>query len=143
MSALIPVTAECLVQAAYYQKIPLPIILGLLKTEGGHVGGVSVNTNGSKDLGPIQINDRAWVPTLAKMHFGGDQEAAYEALRDNGCYNVHVGAWIFHQYVDEANGNLAEAVGLYNSHTPVHKQAYQRRFIQNFVALFGGVLNGK
>lgn len=137
--SLIPLTAACLLQAASVQSVPPAILLGLLNTEGGKIGMQSPNKNGSFDLGPMQINDRVWVPVLAKMHFGGDKAAARVALRDHGCYNMHVGAWIYRQYLDEANGNYAEAVGFYNSHTPDKKRAYQMRFAKKFKELFPGV----
>ena len=147
MLELVPVTAACVMQAASIQQVPPQIILGLLKTEGGRVGMESPNRGKdgkafSYDLGPMQVNDRVWVPVVADMHFGGDHAAARRALRDHGCYNVHIGAWIYRQYVDEAKGDLAEAVGYYNSHTPSKKRAYQRRFSENFMQLFGGAGKG-
>ena len=138
-----PLTAACVLQAAQLQSVPPHILLGLLKTEGGRVGGERTNRNGSKDLGPMQINDRTWIPQLARMHFGGDREATFAALRDHGCYNMHIGAWIFRQYLDEAKGNYAEAVGFYNSHNEAPKRAYQARFAQNFMQLFGGVAGAR
>jgi hypothetical protein len=137
MAVPVPVTIQCIEQAANLQQVPVAIILGLLKTEGGRVGSQSRNNDGSLDLGPMQINNRAWGPIVARMHFEGNLELAEENLRDFGCYNIHIGTWIFKQYVNEAGGNLAEAVGFYNSHTPVKKLAYQRRFISNFIQLFG------
>lgn len=135
-----PVTAECIIDAAKLQNFPPHIILGLLKTEGGHLGSETPNTNGSVDLGPMQINNRVWVPILARIYFNGNYRAAYLALRDHGCYSVYIGAWIFRQYLDEAKGNYAEAVGFYNSHNERAKHAYQMRFAQNFKQLFGPMM---
>ena len=128
LSVLVALTLECLVQAAALQQVPPAILLGILRVEGGRIGLESRNRNGSYDLGPMQINDRVWVPVVAKAHFGGDQGRARQALRDHGCYNMHVGAWIYRQALDRAGGNHAEAVGLYHSATPGPKSAYQRRF---------------
>lgn len=133
-----PVTAECLIHASAQEQVPLALILGLLKTEGGRLGMESSNRDGSIDLGPMQVNDRVWVPMLAKAHFGGNYRLAYEYVRDQGCYNIHVGTWIFRQYVNEAHGDYAEAIGLYNSHNPAPKRAYQMKFAKNFAALFAG-----
>jgi soluble lytic murein transglycosylase-like protein len=132
-----PVTAQCVMDAARLQGVPPQLILGFLKTEGGHLGSESHNTDGSYDLGPMQVNSRVWVPKLARMHFGGDERATWAALRDQGCYNINIGTWIYRQYVQEANGNFAEAVGLYNSHNAAPKHAYQMRFAANFARLFG------
>jgi hypothetical protein len=117
------------------QNVPIMIILGLLRTEGGHLGEESRNTDGSYDLGPMQINNKAWLATVAKMHFNGDQDLAYRALRDHGCYNVHIGTWIYRQALDEAHGNYAEAIGLYHSHTASFKERYKGQFAKNFVAM--------
>lgn len=135
----VPVTAECIVQASQAQGVPIPIILGLLKVEGGRVGSESLNRNGSRDLGPMQINDRVWVPTLAKLAFNGNEGQTWLALRDHGCLNIHVGAWIYRQQLDAARGNHAEAIGTYHSRTPDKKAAYQQRFAEHFARLFGGV----
>jgi hypothetical protein len=137
-----PVTPSCILQAARMQGIPPHIILGLLKTEGGHLGSESLNKDGSIDLGPMQINNRTWVPLLARAHFGGNQRAAYVMLRDHGCYSVFIGAWIFGQYLSEAHGNYADAVGFYNSHNTRQKEAYERRFALNFKELFGWMVSG-
>ena len=137
-----PVTPGCILQAARMQGIPPHIILGLLKTEGGHLGSESLNKDGSIDLGPMQINNRTWVPLLARAHFGGDQRIAYIMLRDHGCYSVFIGAWIFGQYLSEAHGNYADAVGFYNSHNIRQKEAYERRFAMNFKELFGWMASG-
>lgn len=133
-----PLTKECIVGASRLQKIPPQILLGLLKTEGGYLGAEVFNKiNGSYDLGPMQINDKVWVKKLADAHFSGDQKKARLALKNNGCYNVYIGAWIFRQYLDEAHGQYKEAVGFYHSHTYSEKTNYQRLFAKNFLALFG------
>lgn len=134
---VVPLTADCVLRAAALQRIPPQLILGLIKTEGGRVGGQSLNRNGSYDLGVIQINDRVWLPVVANMHFGGNLTLARLALKNHGCYNVNIGAWIFRQYLDEAGGNYATAVGWYNSHNEGPMRAYQARFAENFAQLFG------
>lgn len=136
-AAVSPVTEQCVMAASGAFNIPYRIILGFLKTEGGRLGMESPNRNGTYDLGPMQVNSGVWVPRLARMHFHGDEGAAWAALRDHGCYNIVIGTWIYRQYVDEAHGDLADAVGLYNSHNQGPKRAYQVRFAQNFARLFG------
>ena len=138
-----PVTPGCILQAAKMQNIPPHIILGLLKTEGGHLGSESPNKDGSVDLGPMQINDKTWVPILARAHFGGNRRLAYIMLRDHGCYSIYIGAWIFRQYLDEARGNYADAVGYYNSHNERQKNAYEKRFAANFKELFGWMVTSQ
>jgi hypothetical protein len=131
-TTLVPVTPDCVYASYRLSGVDYRIILGLIKTEGGHVGQAVRNTNGSYDLGPMQVNDQIWVHRLANAHFGGNTDTAYRMLRDNGCYNVFIGGWIFSKYLQETKGDYAEAVGFYNSHTPVHKIAYQHRFAHSF-----------
>lgn len=132
-----PVTPSCITEAAESRHVPIDIILALLKTEGGRLGMVSTNRDGSHDLGPMQINDRTWVPRIAAIRFSGNQQLAYESLRDDGCFNILVGASIFQDYLAEARGNFAEAVGFYNSHNEPHKHEYQMRFARAYLQLFG------
>ena len=135
----VALTPECVLQSAALQQVPPAVLLGLLRVEGGRVGSESANRNGSYDLGPMQVNDRVWVPTVARIHFGGDERLARLALRDHGCYNMHVGAWIYRQALTRAGGNHAEAVGLYHSATPGPKAAYQQRFARAFQQMFAAV----
>lgn len=122
---------NCLVRVSTNFGIPLPVILAILRTEGGRVGGESRNSNGSFDLGPMQVNDRVWVPVLARMT-GGDEATARSVLRDHGCANILFGTWILRQHF-ERTGDLATAVGWYHSRTPVHMQRYQERFRRNLM----------
>lgn len=132
-----PITRTCILRSADAFHIPYRIILTLLRTEGGQLGMEHHNDNGTYDLGPMQVNSR-WIPDVASFHFGGDRKAAWSAVRDWGCYNILIGTWVFRTYVDEAGGNLAEAVGLYNSHNIIPKLRYQRRFAANYAKLFFG-----
>jgi len=134
------VSPMCLVKASVRQKLPISVLLALMKTEGGYSGLESPNRDGSYDLGVMQVNDKAWLRRISTMHFGGDMRAARQEIRDNGCYNVNIGAWIFRQALDEAHGDTVLAVGYYNSHTPLYMHQYQSRVAQNFarvLATFG------
>jgi hypothetical protein len=131
------VTAACIEQASQIQHVPVPIILGFLKTEGGWVGASVGNTNGSHDLGPMQVNDDTWVPEMARLEFNGNERLARLFLQWNGCYNVQVGTWIFRQYWNEANGDTPKAIGFYNSHDPIAASNYRARFAHSLMALFG------
>ena len=131
MFAATKVTLACILAAAQLQHVPSVLVMALLKTEGGSVGGWTTNQDGSHDLGPMQVNDRTWVPRIAKMQFRGNKEAAARELIYDGCYNVEVGTYIFSLYLGEAKGNYGEAVGYYNSHTPVFANNYRRRFLRS------------
>lgn len=137
MSGLIPLTMACLLSAANLQEVPPHVLVAILATEGGKVGETSrPNTNGSLDIGPMQINNKVWVPEVANLHFNGDRNAAYRRLKDDGCYNMHVGAWILRQAIDQSGGDLYEGIGRYHSATPKHKTKYQRMVLKKMKALF-------
>jgi hypothetical protein len=114
----------CLKAAAEANHVPAGVLVLLIDVEAGRLGQVSENTNGTVDIGPMQVND-AWVQRIAG-HWGASEAAAYRALRDNFCANVEGGAWMLRQALDEAHGDLWEGVALYHSHAPVHKLEYMR-----------------
>jgi len=114
----------CLRAAAELHHVPAGVLVLLMSVEAGRLGEVSQNTNGTVDIGPMQVND-TWVPRIAG-HWGASHDAAYRALRDNFCANVEGGAWILRQALDEAHGDLWRGVALYHSHDPVQKLEYMR-----------------
>ncbi len=114
----------CLKAAAALHQVPAGVLVLLMSVEAGRLGEVSQNTNGTVDIGPMQVND-AWVRKIAG-HWRASPDAAYRALRDNFCANVEGGAWILRQALDEAHGDLWSGVALYHSHDPVHKLEYMR-----------------
>jgi soluble lytic murein transglycosylase-like protein len=115
---------NCLKAAADLHHIPAGLLVFLINVESGRLGAVSQNSNGTVDIGPMQVND-SWVPKIAR-HWRASTEASYRALRDSFCANVEGGAWILRQALDEARGSLWEGVALYHSHAPIHKLEYMR-----------------
>ena len=123
----------CLEAASRAYRVPPAILVVLLNVEGGSPGAVSQNTNGTVDIGPMQVN-QIWVPQVA-AHWSTTNDRAYRALRDNFCANLEAGAWILRQGLDEAHGNFWEGVGYYHSHDPGHKQTYLRSVLQQVLRL--------
>lgn len=83
----------------------------------------------SHDLGPMQINDRAWGDTFARVGI------ARESLRDNACLNIHAGTWILWTHWrsiraerakanEPEDGALGAAILRYHSRTPKHQARY-------------------
>ncbi|MEJ1649017.1 lytic transglycosylase domain-containing protein, partial [Escherichia coli] len=87
------------------------ILLSIISVEGGRVGAVSVNKNGSEDLGIMQINTHAWLPLVSNTFFAGNQQIANEKLTNDGCFNIYVGTWILSKAISEENGDVWEGVG--------------------------------
>lgn len=115
------VTAACIAHAAKAYSLPVVLLQGILATEGGHVGEINRNANGSYDMGPAQVNS-TWLPRLASQGITRAQ------VINDGCLNVHIGAWILAQAMEGANpnkpGQFWQHVGAYNSVTPRYNQRY-------------------
>jgi hypothetical protein len=124
---------DCLVAAGNAYHEPAAILVILLNVEGGRLGSVSQNTNGTADIGAMQVND-TWLPKLA-AHWSTTPSAAYTALRDNFCANVEAGAWILRQGLDEAGGDFWTGVGYYHSHDPAYRRGYLRAVLQQALRL--------
>jgi soluble lytic murein transglycosylase-like protein len=124
MPALNAVLLSCVLQAASVQQLPPELLISVIKVEGGAPGVVAKNSNKTEDLGVMQVNTGAWLPLVARAHFAGDRISAYQRLRDDGCYNIQVGAWILRRAIDQEKGDLWQGVGRYHSATPMYKQRY-------------------
>ena len=124
---------DCLIAAGNAHGEPAALLVILLNVEGGRMGAVSPNTNGTVDIGPMQVND-IWVSKIA-AHWATSAHAAYLALRDNFCANVEAGAWILRISLDEARGDLWEGVGFYHSHDPDHKRTYLASVLKQALGL--------
>jgi hypothetical protein len=123
----------CIATAAKVYRLPPAVLVILLNVEGGSLGRVSPNTNGTVDIGPIQVNE-IWLPDVA-AHWHATIADTYRALRDNFCANVEAGAWILRRGLDEARGDFWEGVGYYHSHTPEHKTRYLRNVLRQVLRL--------
>jgi hypothetical protein len=121
------ILAACLMLASQNFQVPPQALIAIMQVEGGHVGqAVGPNVNGTYDLGPMQVNTR-WVPELQKI-WHTDYKTTMSRVRDDGCVNVHVAAWILRQRVNET-GNLYKGIAAYHSYTPEHGSTYLRRII--------------
>src|SRR3990170_9076013 len=82
--------AQCINQAAITYLVPATVIISVLLTENGQNGSANPNTNGTVDLGIMQINS-AWLPQLAEYGY------TQQDIQYNPCTNVMVAAWILSQ----------------------------------------------
>tara|TARA_X000001036_G_scaffold117898_1_gene111405 strand:- start:2842 stop:3252 length:411 start_codon:yes stop_codon:yes gene_type:complete len=121
------VIASCLILASQTYSVPPAVLIGIYKAEGGKIGQEVHNTNGSYDLGPMQINT-IWIPSLAKK-WGVNEDTAKKWVRDDACTNVGVAAWILKGHLNET-GSLSKAIAHYHSRTPRHGERYKKRVIE-------------
>jgi soluble lytic murein transglycosylase-like protein len=120
------VLAACLMLAAQTYQVPPAVLVGIMKAEGGEIGQQVKNTNGSYDLGPMQINT-VWIPELAE-NWGVNEETALRWVRDDACTNIGVSAWILRSHLNETD-SLPKAIQHYHSRTPHYGQPYKERVI--------------
>lgn len=131
--------AECIRQAAYGRPWFEKTLWGLRDQEGGWIGAEVRNTNGSHDLGPLQINS-AWVPKIAAL-VGRSPGQVRAWLVSDPCFNASVAGWLFLTAL-RTTGDFWRAVGVYHSPTAWRQRRYslsvarhmQRRFGQDVFA---------
>ncbi|MEM9468872.1 MAG: lytic transglycosylase domain-containing protein [Pseudomonadota bacterium] len=121
------VIAACLMLAAQTYSVPPAVLVGIYEVEGGKPGqAVGPNTNGTYDLGPMQINT-LWIPELAeKWNVSESQAHAY--VKNDPCTNMSVAAWILRSHINETR-SLSQAIAHYHSRTPRIGYAYKGRVI--------------
>ncbi|MCF4164780.1 lytic transglycosylase domain-containing protein [Zavarzinia compransoris] len=126
----------CVLNASQLYGVPPAGIMAVMRAEGGTTGAVSENGNGSRDIGPMQVNS-LWLPVLAEG-WGVDEAAAEAALRDRPCTNVAVGTWILADCIRRRGGDFWAGVGCY--HAPSNDdraRAYAGRVADRATELFG------
>lgn len=120
------ILAACIMMAAQTYNVPPAMLVGIYKAEGGKVGQEVSNTNGSYDLGPMQINT-IWLPQLAE-EWGVNEQTARKWVRDDACTNVNVAAWILRDHINETK-SLSQALQHYHSRTPKYGVKYKKRVL--------------
>lgn len=126
----------CMVAAASFYHLPPRVLPSIQLVEGGKPGTISANTDGSSDLGVMQI-DTLWVPRFAAMT-GMTQYSVRARLIYDPCFNIAAAGAIMRIYLNETGGNLMRAVGYYHSHTPGLASAYQAQVLSAATRLFLG-----
>lgn len=115
LCAALPAHA-CWEDAASRYQVSSALLYAIARTESGlNPQAIGRNTDGSRDIGLMQINS-AWLPTLASHGIG-------ERDLFDPCTNIHVGAWILAGKVSRL-GYTWEAVGAYNAASPALRRAY-------------------
>lgn len=106
----------CVRQASETFEIPPVVLAVIAMVEGGASGMESPNSNGSFDLGPLQIN----TIHLAEFERYGVTRAM---LRDDVCVNVAAGAFLLRRHYN-STGDWGAAITRYHSATPKHAARY-------------------
>jgi hypothetical protein len=120
---------------AHLYHLPPRVLPSIQVVEGGAPGSVSHNTNGTDDLGVMQVNT-IWLPALSRLT-RMPQPVLRDRLVSDACFNISASGVIMRYYLDETKGDLMRAVGDYHSHTPVRNMAYRRLVLNSATRLFG------
>ena len=113
----------CMALVAHVYTLPPRVLPSIHAIEGGQVGTVHPNQDGSEDLGVMQVNTR-WIIPLARYTGLGADVVRARLLREP-CFNIAAAGAILRTYLDEERGDLMQAIGDYHSRTPTLNQAYQ------------------
>ncbi|WP_250528397.1 lytic transglycosylase domain-containing protein [Caballeronia sp. GAWG2-1] len=98
---------DCLDDAARYHRVSVQVVRAIAQQESGMRPYVtSRNTDGSEDIGLMQINS-TWLPKLAR--YGITRQHLFDA-----CVNAYVGTWILASNIKQF-GPTWKAVGAYNA----------------------------
>lgn len=118
---------RCLSEAAAHYNVDVRYLMAISKLEGGWTGLRKPNSNGTYDLGVMQINTH-WLRD-ADVRAAG---ITRDLLADNDCLNYWFAAWIFRLELNSAGNDPWRAVGNYHSRTPVFHQRYMRDAMRVF-----------
>lgn len=132
-----PPTMACVSAEASHYGIPVPVALAIMKTEGGRPGAEVSNTNNTRDLGVMQINE-IHIPNYAKKT-GLSEPLVRHLLVQNGCFSVSVAMDILSSHL-RRTGSLVSAVAAYHSRTPHIGSRYVMRIEKNLQRLQAGQL---
>jgi hypothetical protein len=124
----------CMVATAAFYHLPPRVLPSIQLVEGGRPGTISRNTDGSSDLGVMQVNT-LWVPRFAAIT-GLTEDAVRARLISDSCFNIAAAGAIMRVYLNESRGDLLRAVGFYHSHTPERATAYQTKVLSAATRLF-------
>ena len=106
---------------------------GLRDQEAGWIGAEVPNSNGTHDLGPLQVNS-SWVARLSVL-VDRDPGLVRAWLINDPCFNVQAAKWLFLSGL-RTSGSYWQAVGIYHSPTPWRQERYRKNVARRLVSRF-------
>jgi len=118
---------DCFNEAGRTYKVPPMLLQAIAWVESRYdKNAKNENTNGSVDMGVMQINS-LWLEPLSE--YGIKKKHLY-----NACFNINVAAWILRKQISEVGYNW-QAVAHYHSRTPERGDNYARKVARVYFAL--------
>ncbi len=125
----------CMITVAHVTGLPPRLLPVIQSIEGGAVGMVRQDRNGTADLGVMQVNT-VWLPALA-ARAGLSPAVTRDRLIDDPCFNIAAAALILRHDLTETGRALLPAIGDYHSHTLSLNRAYAALAESRAMQLFG------
>lgn len=125
---------RCIHEAAAGRQWLERTLWGLRDQEAGWIGAEVRNTNGTHDLGPMQINSW-WLPKLTVLT-GWNSATLRHWLIHDACFNVQVARWIFLSGLADT-GTYWSAIGAYHSPTTSRARHYAQSVAKRLNARYG------
>lgn len=126
---------SCLDVASKKHGMDRNVMLSIMAVEGGTVGTMSTNSNGSVDYGIMQIN----TDTIDDLRKRFGLSYTIEQIRDDECTNIDVSARVLAQKIKEA-GDKWEGVGDYNSRNEPAHGIYLKKISEKYQYLTNGTI---
>jgi len=113
----------CSISAAIQYGIPANVMLAVAERENGRPGLARRNSNGTDDLGAMQLNT-AYIASLRRYGI-----TPADALAP-GCYSYNLAAWRIRGHIAHDKGDLWTRAANYHSYTPSHNAGYRLYLIE-------------
>lgn len=119
-------TMQCILQSAINRNVPADVLLAIGEHEKGWEGAAIKNKDGSRDLGRAGIN----TTHLQKLRtYGVSEETATYYLKNDGCYNYDMAAYLLRDHLDKCTKEYWTCVANYHSKTPSKNEKYRAAII--------------
>jgi hypothetical protein len=128
------VVAECIARSAAGRGWLEKTLWGLRDQEGGWAGAEIPNSDGSYDLGPLQVNSW-WVPRIASATGRSNVQIRHWLVYDS-CFNIEAARWIFLSGL-AVTRDYWKAIGVYHSPTGWRQRRYTGSVIAHLKRRFG------
>jgi hypothetical protein len=126
--------AQCIRHASNGKPWLEKTLWALRDQEAGWLGAEVPNSNGSHDLGPLQVNSW-WVPKLASLTGRSEPQIRHWLVHD-ACFNVNSARWIFLSGLTITQ-NYWGAIGMYHSPTKWRQRHYALAVARKLERRFG------
>lgn len=113
----------CSIVAAVKYEVPANIVLAVAEKEGGKAGQWVKNSNGTYDVGAMQLNT-SYLKDLKKYGITPEDAAT------PGCYSFDLAAWRLRGHLQHDSADVWTRAANYHSRTPKYNRIYRTDLIK-------------